>query len=133
MLRKVSLLLVLVLFAVTVSPVLAQDSATDASIYLPMVTSGGEAITQQAAQEVDLTDTMDAVTAASRGGTGAVFVSTNAVDDVRGNEVVMYERAADGTLTLVGYFPTGGQGSGPGTRFRADGLGSANAVVPEQE
>ena len=34
-----------------------------------------------------------------------------------------------GTLALIGRFPTGGQGSGPGTRFRGDGLGSANSVT----
>jgi len=60
---------------------------------------------------------------------GAVFVATNSVDDVRGNEMVMYHRAKDGTLDIVGRFPTGGQGSGPGTRFRGDGLGSGNSIV----
>ena len=40
-------------------------------------------------------------------GRGAVFVMTNSTDRVRGNEVVMYARDRDGTLTLVGYFPTG--------------------------
>jgi 6-phosphogluconolactonase len=59
---------------------------------------------------------------------GAVFVGTNAYDAVRGNEVVMYRRAEDGRLTLIGRFPTGGQGSGPGTRFRGDGLGSGGSV-----
>ena len=60
---------------------------------------------------------------------GAVFVATNSFDAVRGNEIVMYRRAGNGVLSLAGYFPTGGQGSGPGTRFRGDGLGSAGSVV----
>jgi 6-phosphogluconolactonase len=71
----------------------------------------------------------DSDLARMNGASGAVFVATNSYDEVRGNEVVMYRRAANGLLSLVGRFPTGGQGSGPGTRFRADGLGSANSVV----
>jgi 6-phosphogluconolactonase len=66
--------------------------------------------------------------AAARGDAGAVFVATNAYDTVRGNEIVMYNRVADGRLTIAGYYPTGGLGSGPGTRFRGDGLGSGNSV-----
>ena len=51
----------------------------------------------------------------SRGGVagtlddGAVFVSTNAVS---GNEVKAFSRSADGTLTSVGSFATGGTGVG---------------------
>jgi 6-phosphogluconolactonase (cycloisomerase 2 family) len=40
---------------------------------------------------------------------GAVFGMTN---DVQGNQVVAYNRGADGRLTEAGSFPTGGSGSG---------------------
>jgi 6-phosphogluconolactonase len=40
---------------------------------------------------------------------GAVFVMSNAVDK---NEVIAYQRAADGTLQESGRFATGGRGSG---------------------
>ena len=40
---------------------------------------------------------------------GAVYSMTN---NVEGNEVVAFNRAADGTLTPAGSFPTGGRGSG---------------------
>ncbi len=71
---------------------------------------------------------------------GAVFVATNAFDQVDpfpeglgvteavGNEIVMYHKATDGTLTLQGRFPTGGQGAGPGTFFRGDALGAGNSL-----
>jgi 6-phosphogluconolactonase len=49
------------------------------------------------------------------------------------NQVAMYRRAADGTLTLLGYFDTGGQGSGPGQRFAGDGLGAAHSVQLSQD
>jgi 6-phosphogluconolactonase (cycloisomerase 2 family) len=51
-----------------------------------------------------------ASTGAEAGGswnTGAVFVQT---DNTAGNAVVAYHRASDGTLTLVGTYPTGGLG-----------------------
>lgn len=126
MLRKLSLLLVMVLFALTVTPLFAQEATTDREqVSLALVRSGDNTVSVAEEEDdpidQDLTDSLEV--------TGAVFVATNAIDAVRGNEVVMYKRAADGTLTLVGYYPTGGQGSGPGPRFRADGLGSANSVV----
>lgn len=40
---------------------------------------------------------------------GAVFLQSN---DARGNEIVAFSRAADGKLTEVGRYPTGGNGSG---------------------
>jgi 6-phosphogluconolactonase (cycloisomerase 2 family) len=43
----------------------------------------------------------------SSGAGGAVFVQT---DNVAGNEVVAYQRAADGTLTKAGAYRTGGDG-----------------------
>ncbi|WIX76560.1 hypothetical protein QRX50_34565 [Amycolatopsis carbonis] len=63
---------------------------------------------------------------------GSVFVGTNhnnsSDPSQPGNQVAYYHRAADGKLTLVGTFATGGQGSGPGQRFAGDGLGSGNSV-----
>lgn len=45
----------------------------------------------------------------SGNGVGAVFVSTN---DVNGNAVTAFSRAADGSLSPLGTFATGGQGIG---------------------
>jgi 6-phosphogluconolactonase (cycloisomerase 2 family) len=50
---------------------------------------------------------------------GAVLALTNAPG---GNAVVMYHRAADGSLAAGGIFPSGGAGTGAG-------LGSQNAIV----
>ncbi|TML52707.1 MAG: 3-carboxymuconate cyclase, partial [Actinobacteria bacterium] len=41
--------------------------------------------------------------------TGAVYLQTN---DAAKNEVVAYERSADGALTYLGTFETGGRGTG---------------------
>lgn len=62
---------------------------------------------------------------------GAVFVMTNATDPIRGNEVVMYDRQEDGSLSLRGYFPTGGLGSGPATipGAQSDSLGSQGSLI----
>ena len=66
------------------------------------------------------------------GDEGAVFVGTNhnntANPDDPANQIVMYRRAADGMLTMIDAFATGGQGSGPGQRFAGDGLGAGNSV-----
>ena len=63
---------------------------------------------------------------------GAVFVGTNhnnTSDSTEpANQVAMYRRAADGQLTLLDYFATGGQGSGPSQRFAGDGLGAGNSL-----
>ena len=73
-----------------------------------------------------------ATTFAQGGNAGAVFVGTNHNNTMDSsepaNQVAMYGRAADGTLSLIGYFDTGGQGSGPSKRFAGDGLGSAHSV-----
>ncbi len=50
---------------------------------------------------------------------GMVYVMSNAA---AGNEVMAYERAADGTLSPVGTYPTGGLGTGAG-------LGSQGALI----
>jgi hypothetical protein len=88
---------------------------------------------------------------------GALFIMTNSVDSVRGNEIVMYDRAPNGDLSLVGYFPTGHlsdldpqrvgpqRGSGPAptaqifnlatdgilplVSAQPDGLGSSNSLI----
>lgn len=65
-------------------------------------------------------------------GEGAVFVGTNHNNTTDAaepaNDVVMYRRAANGQLSMIGAFATGGQGSGPGQRFAGDGLGSGNSL-----
>ena len=53
------------------------------------------------------------------GGRRAVYTITNAIE---GNEVAVYERSADGSLTFMASYPTGGLGSGAG-------LGSQGAVI----
>jgi 6-phosphogluconolactonase (cycloisomerase 2 family) len=63
-----------------------------------------------------------ALSTAPSASVGGVFVSTNGAD---GNAVVAFARAADGTLTLRGTFPTGGTGTG-GT---IDPLASQSALV----
>lgn len=83
---------------------------------------------------------------------GALFIMTNSTDSVRGNEIVMYDRAPNGDLSLVGYFPTGQlsdadpqRGSGPAPTAQVfnmatngvlplvsaqfDGLGSSNSLI----
>lgn len=63
---------------------------------------------------------------------GSVFVGTNhnnGTDPSQpANQVVMYRRGVDGTLTRTGAFDTGGQGSGPSQRFAGDGLGAGESV-----
>jgi 6-phosphogluconolactonase (cycloisomerase 2 family) len=57
---------------------------------------------------------------------GAVFVMTN---DAESNEVIMYRRSFQGTLTPLGRFPTGGRGSGFGKTIGIDPLGSQNSLI----
>jgi 6-phosphogluconolactonase (cycloisomerase 2 family) len=63
---------------------------------------------------------------------GVVLVGTNhnngADPSQPANQVVMYRRNSDGTLTRTGAFDTGGQGSGPSQRFAGDGLGAGESV-----
>ena len=54
---------------------------------------------------------------------GVVFAMTNDADN---NQVVMYNRADDGSLTYVGAFNTGGQGL---TLEPGDALGSQNPLI----
>jgi 6-phosphogluconolactonase (cycloisomerase 2 family) len=54
-----------------------------------------------------------------KGGQGAVYTITNAAE---GNEVAVYERAADGSLSFMASYPTDGLGSGAG-------LGSQGSVI----
>lgn len=91
----------------------------------------------------------------SNGKRGALFVMTNSSDATRGNEIAMYRRAANGDLSIVGYFPTGvldqgdpqlGSGPAPAAQvFRlvdaslplvvasADGLGSNHSLVLSED
>jgi len=55
--------------------------------------------------------------------TGAVYAMTNADD---GNEIVVYNRAANGGLVLVGTFATGGLGK---TTEPDDALGAQNPLI----
>ena len=56
---------------------------------------------------------------------GAVYAMTNALDD---NEIVVYDRAADGTLSLNGYYSTLGRGVGA-TEEPEDALGSQSPLI----
>lgn len=67
---------------------------------------------------------------------GAVFTMTNS--GISGNQIVAYERFANGSLRLIGAFPTGGTGSGPAPTSTflgvpipatADGLGSQGSLI----
>jgi 6-phosphogluconolactonase len=64
--------------------------------------------------------------AAGRGTPGAVYAMTNADD---GNEIVIFNRKANGLLTLVGNIATGGNGSGGGL----DPLGSQGSLVLSED
>ncbi|MEZ4677724.1 MAG: beta-propeller fold lactonase family protein [Caldilineaceae bacterium] len=120
MLRRIIYLLIFALLLVPAQPLWAQADDGDTTVYLPVV-NGVAAVAGADIGDADLTDTLDAVEAASAG-TGAVYVMTNANDAIRGNEVVMYHRSAEGVLTVTGRFPTGGQGLN-------GGLGSQGAVT----
>jgi 6-phosphogluconolactonase (cycloisomerase 2 family) len=123
MLRKFSFMLALLWATVIVNPVLAQETASTANaVFLPVITASPQTVNAVQAEtdvEVDLTDTVDSVEAAGHGSSGAVYVSTNAAP---GNEVIVYQRTADGTLAQGQRFATGGLGSG-------NGLGSQGALI----
>ncbi len=57
---------------------------------------------------------------------GAVYIADNAP---AANQVWVYTRAADGSLTLSGKFATGGKGSGVGVSVPPDPLGSQNSLL----
>jgi 6-phosphogluconolactonase (cycloisomerase 2 family) len=58
----------------------------------------------------------------SKNSPGAVYTATNAAD---GNEVIAYDRAADGSLTFRAAYETGGLGTGTG-------LGSQGSIILNQ-
>ena len=60
--------------------------------------------------------------AAQGNNTGAVFIMTN---DAKKNQVIAYERAANGTLSEPVYYDTNGRGSG-GTTDPLESQGSAD-------
>lgn len=59
-------------------------------------------------------------------GPSAVYVMTNAST---GNQVIAYARAVNGSLSYLGTFATGGQGSGLGLTVPIDPLGSQNSLL----
>jgi 6-phosphogluconolactonase (cycloisomerase 2 family) len=68
-----------------------------------------------------------ASTAQAHFGSGAVYTETNAAT---GNAVQKFDRAADGTLSLAGTYPTGGNGSStPGGRQGAVALSGDERTV----
>jgi 6-phosphogluconolactonase len=65
----------------------------------------------------------DGLTSLNRaGGNANTFAVVTESNSETGNEVMVYSRGHDGTLSLAGSYPTGGMGSG-------DGLGSQGAVA----
>jgi hypothetical protein len=73
---------------------------------------------------------------------GNVFVMTNSIDQALGNQIVMYNRHKNGQLSVLGYFPTGGRGSGPSPTttvhgfpvpVNADALASQNALLLNED
>ncbi len=69
-----------------------------------------------------LTGIVSSAAAASNDGFGAVYTSTNAI---AGNEILVFNRAVDGSLIAQGSYATGGAGSGAG-------LGSQSSVLLSQ-
>ncbi|MEM7205929.1 MAG: hypothetical protein AAF628_37085 [Planctomycetota bacterium] len=67
---------------------------------------------------------------ASRATTGGVFAMTN---EFGGNRIAAYRRAADGMLSLVGLFPTGGDGAAFDGGEGLDPLISAYSLVLTEE
>lgn len=65
-------------------------------------------------------------TAAGPGETGAVYVMSN---QDTGNSVTVFNRAADGGLTRMGTFPTGGLGAGNSIDAQNDPLTSQGALT----
>lgn len=61
-----------------------------------------------------------------QGGTGTVYVMTN---QDTGNAVTVFDRAADGGLTRIETFPTGGRGAGNATDAQLDPLLSQGSLI----
>ena len=87
---------------------------------------------------VALTALVSVVGSASAAHVGNVYTMTNSTDPARGNEVVVYNRQADGSLTYNMRRATGGVGSGPAPTSvvfgidipaTADGIGSQEGLV----
>ena len=106
-----------------------------AAVALIAAACSSDGATDTAAAPVDDAEAPAAETTeaapADDAGIGAVFVATN---DLENNEIVSFERAADGTLTTVGSFATGGAGS---TDFDGgeglDPLISADSIVVNED
>jgi 6-phosphogluconolactonase len=63
-------------------------------------------------------------------GTGAVYVMSN---QDTGNSVTVFDRAADGGLTRLGTFPTGGVGAGNSINAQNDPLTSQGALAVSED
>lgn len=63
-------------------------------------------------------------------GPGAVYAMTNAT---AGNEIVIYDRATDGSLTLAGTVATGGSGGIGSPPEPLDALGSQNSLILSED
>ena len=59
---------------------------------------------------------------------GAVYAMTNALASQGGNQILVYHRSSDGTLTLVQTIATGGGGSGDQLAPPVDSLGSQGSL-----
>ncbi len=111
------------------------EDAGDGAYYIVNVDSGRLLNATRPGFNVNTSTTPGASTAWSvipvEEAAGAVFVGTN---DLENNEIAAFERAADGTLTHVGNFATGGAGS---TEFDGgeglDPLISADSVVVTED
>ena len=102
--------LVLALAALMPSPVAFAANAQPNFVYIPLVTNVGP--------KAATAPTDDAVWAAGDG-SKFVFVMTNSP---AANEIMIFNRAADGVLTPAGTAPTGGLGTGAG-------LGSQGGLI----
>lgn len=65
-------------------------------------------------------------TASAQAEHGHVYVASNGDT---ANEIAVLKRAADGSLSVIGKYATGGIGSGAGTTVAFDPLGSKNSVL----
>ena len=92
------------------------------AVTLGVLAAAAGAYREPVAPSTQLTASLAAAVAADRAQPGAVYTLSNAAT---GNVVLVFDRAADGTLAAAGAFPTGGLGTG-------GGLGSQGALVLSQ-
>ena len=98
------------LFALTIPALIVLSACNSSNDTLSAIETGlndGEDVNISISTDDDGNIVIGADTNADDDATGGVFAMSNQLD---GNTVVAYERAEDGTLTLVGEFETGGLG-----------------------